>query len=125
MAQPSTSSLNANVAADERKRTHEINPCGADVIVFRVAHSHPHRLKRPLQHSDRLTGAQFALRIYAVVHFDFDVESEHMSLVIQRSTKADVELVDLFGRARIKPEELTKHFLQWTVQPALRFESGS
>ena len=109
--------LNINAA----KRT--INPSGADVIVFRVAHSHPHRLKRPLQHSDQLTGAQFALRVYAVM--EHDVEKETPTLVIQRRSTADVELVDLFGRARIQPEELMKHFLQWTVQPAIRFESGA
>ena len=56
---------------------------------------------------------------------EHDVEKETPTLVIQRSSSADVELVDLFGRARIKPQELMKHFLQWTVQPAIRFESGA
>lgn len=56
---------------------------------------------------------------------EHDVEKETPTLVIQRTSSADVELVDLFGRARIKPEELMKHFLQWTVQPAIRFESGA
>ena len=60
-------------------RKHTINPSGADVIVFRVSHSHPHRLKRPLQHSDQLTGAQFALRVYAVMEHDVEKETPTLS----------------------------------------------
>ena len=35
---------------------------GNGVIIFRVPHTHPHLLKRPLQHVDSLKGHDFAVR---------------------------------------------------------------
>ena len=88
---------------------------GSAIAVFRVSHKHPHRLKRPLQHSDSLTGADIT---------ENNLQHGGQQLTVQRAACADVQLVDLFGRARLKPENVIKYFLQWSVDPALRFEAG-
>lgn len=99
---------------------------GTGLIIFRVSHKHPHRLKRPLQHSDSLTGTHFALRLYQVTsqHTLAHEDGAGPQLIVQRTQAADIQLVELFGKARIKPEKLIHHFLQWTVEPALRLEAG-
>ena len=95
---------------------------GSAIVVFRVSHKHPHRLKRPLQHSDSLTGAEFAVRFYKIT--EHNIQHGGQQLTVQRASCADVQLVDLFGRAKLKPENIVKYFLQWSVDPALRFEAG-
>ena len=95
---------------------------GSAIVVFRVSHKHPHRLKRPLQHSDSLTGADFAVRFYSIA--ERNIQHGAQQLTVQRAACADVQLVDLFGRARLKPENIIKYFLQWSVDPALRFAAG-
>lgn len=66
-----------------------------DLVVFRVAHHHPHRLKRPLQHSDRLGYGDLALRIYGVAASQ-EVDGLPR-LRVQRAETPDIQLVDLFG----------------------------
>lgn len=99
---------------------------GTGLIIFRVSHKHPHRLKRPLQHSDSLTGTHFAIRLYQVASqrtLEFE-DGAGPQLIVQRTEAADIQLIEFFGKARIKPEKLIHHFLQWTVEPALRLEAG-
>ena len=73
-------------------------------VIFRVPHHHPHRLKRPLAHSDELVFGDLAIRVYAVASFK---EEQGVELKVQRTDTADIHLADLFGFG-----EKTRQFLQ-------------
>ena len=100
-----------------------IEACGSSgLLVFRVAHKHPHRLKRPLQHSDSLTGTDFAIKTYKVVTHTH--VNDLPVLAVQRLATSDIQLVDLFGHANLKATAMIKHFQQWAIAPALRIATG-
>ena len=93
-----------------------IDACGpSGLLVFRVAHKHPHRLKRPLQHSDSLTGTDFAIKTYKVV--THTRVNDLPVLAVQRLATSDIELVDLFGHANLKATAIIKHFQQSQSTP--------
>ena len=93
-------------------------PTAPNVVVFRVPHSHPHRLKRPLHHSDDLTGLHFALRPYTILDHGGD------TLEVQRAGGEDILCVELFSKSGLLAENLIRELKQWTVESGMRFDGG-
>lgn len=95
-------------------------------VIFRVPHHHPHRLKRPLAHSDELVFGDLAIRVYAVASFK---EEQGVELKVQRTDTADIHLADLFGFGEKNPpvsaNQLLESFHRWTVEPALFVDPGA
>lgn len=94
------------------------------MIIFRVSHHHPHRLKRPLQHSDRLTFGEIAIKTYTVAAAK--EEDGLPRLQVERSNSSDIQLADLFGFAAtsMTPNQLITNLQQWTLDPALSLDQG-
>lgn len=93
-------------------------PPAPNVVVFRVPHSHPHRLKRPLHHSDDLTGLHFALRPYTILDHGGD------TLEVQRAGGEDILCVELFSKSGLQADNLIRELKQWTVESGMRFDAG-
>ena len=113
-AAPSSSSP---VPLQQAHQPGEILSSVSDLVVWRVPHVHPHRLRRPLHHSDSLTGADFACSIYSVTA----CPDEEM-MIVQRLPK-DIALMEIFG-STVEPQDLVSSLKLWTVNEKLRFESG-
>lgn len=87
-------------------------------MIFRIPHKHPHRLKRPLHHSDDLTGFHFAIRPYSIV------TCTEQEVVVERCQHDDVLCLDLFAKSSVNADQMIKHLKQWSVEDGMRFAEG-
>ena len=94
-------------------------------VVFRVPHKHPHRLKRPLHHSDDLAAFHFLLRPYKTSWANSDQEQERSEILVQRCQTDDIHCMELFGGAAAdQADTLIRSLKQWCVDPALHVDEG-
>lgn len=89
-----------------------------DVIIFRITHTHPHLLKRPLKHTDDIKSLDFALRIYAMASPDGDCVKVH------RADSSDIQVMELVTSTAVEATHLIQHMKQWTVKPGIILEPG-
>lgn len=87
-------------------------------MMFRIPHKHPHRLKRPLHHSDDLSGFHFAVRPYSIVSL---TEQE---VIVERCLQDDILCLDLFAKSSVNADKMIKHLKQWSIEDGMRFAQG-
>lgn len=85
----------------------------ANVLVFRVTHQSPSKLKRPMACADTLTSLHCAVRVYSSSfcgpHGDLD------PIIIERHDAPDIDLVDFFSGPAEALERRLSTFMQWSV----------
>ena len=94
------------------------------LIIFRVPHKRPHGLKRPLQHTDDLTGLDFAVRLYAVVTETQGPGASQDTFKVQRMHGSDVKLMELCTSTCVDVDDLIQSLKQWSLQPGMCFDTG-
>ena len=82
------------------------------LVVFKLVHAAPHKLKRPMFATDRLQSQHVALRLYRIVDGDLGAAA----LDVEWSHVADITC-ELFSHENLSPHNFAEHLQVWELDP--------